>query len=64
MKYVITAKSPDSTRVTIDGSWVVEAGSSEEAFREVRDRVALDSWLQGSTWTIRAWTSDDDEADV
>ena len=63
MKYLITAKSPDSTPIKVDGSWVVEAGSSEEAFRQVHENVPLDWWPKDSTWTVSAWMSGSSQAD-
>lgn len=59
MRFIITAKPPDSTPIKVDGSWVVEAGSSEEAFRQVRDYLPFDWWPKDSTWTVKAATSAD-----
>jgi len=61
MRYVIWAKSPDTGPIQGEGTWIVEAADIHEAAALIQQAIPFDMWPEGSTWTLRPWTSDDSD---
>lgn len=60
MKFVIRAKSAESSPLHVEGIWTVEAATREEAVSLMEQHISL--LPTDATWTIRPWTPGDGEA--
>lgn len=60
MKFIIRAKSAESSPIHIEATWTVEAASREEAIALMEQHISL--LPTGATWVFRPWTPDDSEA--
>ena len=57
MKFIIRAKSAESSSIHLEGTWTVEAASREDVVSLMEQQIGL--LPVGATWTIRPWTPDD-----
>jgi len=57
MKFIIRAKSAESSSIHLEGTWTVEADSREDVVTLMEQQIGL--LPVGATWTIRPWTPDD-----
>ena len=60
MKFVIRAKSAESSPIRIEGTWTVEAVNPHDAVMLMEEQIAL--LAASATWTIRPWTPADGDA--
>ncbi|MBC8873452.1 MAG: hypothetical protein H8E44_28780 [Planctomycetes bacterium] len=57
MKFIIRAKSAESSPIHLEGTWTVEADSREDVVTLMEQQIGL--LPVGATWTIRPWIPDD-----
>jgi hypothetical protein len=59
MKFIIRAKSVESSPIRVEGTWTVEAVDRQEAVALMEQQIG--KLPTSATWTIRPWTPADSE---